>query len=198
MKPRWRTLVFILLLFGAGAGAYNLGVFFRPPPELSGTAFETPLPVGNAPLMHPTLGEMSLEDFQGDTVLLFFGYTRCPDVCPFTLARLAKVYRELDDPAEVKVVMVTIDPGHDTPEITQRYVESFHPDFIGLSGGNAQVAEVAKTFFIGSSQLPDGLYTHTDMVVVVDSKGFMRRVYGQDRVPHLSEDLPVLLAGRDW
>jgi protein SCO1/2 len=198
VKPRWRTFVSILILIGAGAGAYNLGVLFRPPPELSGTAFETPLLVGNTPLKNPVRGSTSLEDFRGDTVLLFFGYTRCPDVCPFTLARLAKVYRELDEPAGIKVVMITIDPGRDTPEITQSYVESFHPDFIGLSGDNNQIAEVAKRFFIGISQLPDGLYSHTDMVLVVDSKGFMRRVYSQDRVPRLSEDLPVLLAGRDW
>lgn len=194
-RSRFYPLLAVGLL-AAGAAAYSLGVLLRPAPDLYGTQLENPPLVTGVTLENSRLGTTHLGDFGGKLVLVFFGYTNCPDVCPLTLSRLAKVYRDLGEPQEVKVIMITVDPARDTPEVVQRYAASFHPDFLGLSGSADLIAAAAKTFFTGYQQLPDGLVSHTDMVALVDRTGHLRRVYRQDRVLKLAHDLPILLARR--
>src|SRR5690606_41484390 len=75
-------------------------------------------------------------DLEGDGALVFFGFTRCPDVCPLTMAQLSSAYGAVGEPEDLKVVMVTVDPEHDTPEVVGAYVERFHPAFVGLTGTN--------------------------------------------------------------
>ena len=195
MNGRARLLLFALLLVGAGIGAYTLGTRMRPPAELAGTALQNPPVVGDVELVHVDRGGLTLREAAGDVpvTLVFFGFTQCPDVCPITMARLAKIYRELGEPEGVQVVMVTVDPETDTPDVVARYAAGFHPDFLGLGGSNAQIAVAARTFYVGYASLGGGQYTHTDVVAVVDREGRMRYVYGNDRVPQLEVDLPELL-----
>ena len=127
---------------------------------------------------------------------MFFGFTTCPDVCPLTLGRLTKVYEDLGRPEGVQVVMVSVDPQHDTPELTQRYVGGYDPSFVGLSGSTGDIARAAKTFFVGYRGLKDNDFLHTDSVALLDREGKMRFIYGQDKVARLSEDLPRMLAER--
>jgi protein SCO1 len=91
----------------------------------------------------------SLEDFRGKVVLIFFGYTRCPDVCPTTLLRMAQVMKLLGPSAsKVQVLWVTVDPERDTPELLRNYVPGFDKSFLALRGTPAQTETVAKNFRI--------------------------------------------------
>lgn len=187
-----RGLALMGAVLAAGVAAYALGVWARPAPELAGT------PLQNGPEAHDleltnAAGEtVSLTAFDGELQFLFFGFTRCPDVCPLTLGKLASFYREAGEPADVRVVMVTVDPAHDTPERVQEYVSGFHPHFVGLAGSSEQVAAAAKRFYIGVHEAAPGEIQHTDMVVVVDGEGRFRWVYGRDDLTALTRDLPEL------
>ena len=123
---------------------------------------------------------------------MFFGFTTCPDVCPLTLGRLAQTYRDLGEPEAVQVVMVSVDPGTDTPARTQRYVAGFHASFTGLTGSTADTARAARAFFVGYRQL-DRSVGHTDTVALLDPEGRMRFVYTQDKVARIGDDLQQLL-----
>lgn len=189
MNRNWLLALGVVLLALAGFGVYYLGASLRPAGEYIGTPLDDPPRVTDLTLVHADAGEVSLRSYEGRYLLMFFGYTRCPDVCPFTLSRLAQLYRDLGEPDDVQVVMVTIDPEHDTPEAVQAYVEGFHPDFLGFSGDQQQIAEAASAFFIGFGRLSETLFTHTDPVALLDKQGRMRLVYGQDRVPAIADDL---------
>ncbi|HVY07077.1 MAG TPA: SCO family protein [Burkholderiales bacterium] len=89
----------------------------------------------------------ALQDFRGQVVVMFFGYTHCPDVCPTTLAELAGAVRKLGKSAEkVQVLLVTVDPDRDTPEIMGKYVSAFNPTFLALRGDADETSRVAKEF----------------------------------------------------
>ncbi|MFA5550583.1 MAG: SCO family protein [Trueperaceae bacterium] len=185
-----------LSLFVAAAVLLAAGAFFffmRSPAPVAGTELTNPVLVSGLDLVNQRGQSVDLAaDFGGDVTLVFFGYTRCPDVCPLTMARLAQAYQNLPDTEGLSVVMVTVDPGHDTPEVLGDYVSRFHPDFVGLTGNNSQVAEAAKAFYVGfAGEAPT--VAHTDMVVVLDRQGNMRYMYGQEAVISIGEDLPGLL-----
>jgi protein SCO1/2 len=189
-----RLATLAVLLVVAGAGAYTLGTRLAPAPELAGTALQNPPVVGEAVLLDPEGREVTLLEAAGGArvTLVFFGFTRCPDVCPITLSRLAKVYRDLGEPDDVQVLMITVDPEHDTPDVVGRYAAAFHPSFVGLSGSNAQVAVAARSFYVGYADVGGGQFTHTEVVAVVDRDGRLRYVYGNDKVPRLETDLERL------
>ena len=89
----------------------------------------------------------TLADFKGQAVIVFFGFTRCPDVCPTTLAEMNEVMKLLgDDAKKVQVLFITVDPERDTPEVLSQYVPAFNPSFLGLYGSLEQTAKVAKEF----------------------------------------------------
>ena len=85
-------------------------------------------------------GPVSLSDFAGKYVFLYFGYTFCPDICPGTLSNLAAVRKELGDDADkMQVIMVSVDPQRDTPEVLAKYTQHFDPTFIGLTGTKEEI-----------------------------------------------------------
>ncbi|MGP1629571.1 MAG: SCO family protein [Giesbergeria sp.] len=91
----------------------------------------------------------TMKDFVGKVVVVFFGYTQCPDVCPTTLAELAEVKKMLGaDAGRLQPVFVTIDPERDTAEMLKAYMANFGPDFVALRGNEAQTVAVAKDFKI--------------------------------------------------
>ena len=165
-------------------------------PELYGTPLDNPPLVAPFELTDASGERVTLSRWRGDIVLVFFGFTRCPDVCPLTLGRLAKVYEDLGRPEDVQVVMVTVDPQHDTPELTQRYAGSFDPSFVGLGGSSADIVEATKTFFVGYRDLGNQDFLHTDSVALLDREGKMRLIYGQDKVARLTDDLSRILTSR--
>lgn len=142
----------------------------------------------------------TLADFRGKVVVLFFGFTHCPDFCPTTLADLRDVMKQLgEDAGRVQVLFVTVDPGRDKPELLAKYVPAFHPSFLGLYGDDAATAKVTKDFKIvhalREGQTPES-YTvdHTAATLVFDGQGRLRlfHPYGLD-AKRIAEDFKVLL-----
>lgn len=129
----------------------------------------------------------SLADFRGKVVVLFFGYTNCPDVCPTTLAELAAAMQQLGpDAAQVQVLFVTVDPEHDTADLLSKYVPAFNPSFLGLYGDAQATSQVAKEFKVIYQKVPGatpGSYTvdHSAGTYIFDPAGKLRLFvsYGQ-------------------
>jgi len=139
-----------------------------------------------------------LADFRGKAVVLFFGFTHCPDVCPTTLADLSGVMKTLGADADrVQVVFVTVDPERDTPQDPDNYVHAFDPRFIALRGYAAATQRVAKEFKIYYEKRKQGdTYTvdHSAQSYVLDPQGRLRLLVRQDRLASdLPHDLKVLL-----
>ncbi len=202
LPPRLRRLALwtaaLLALVAAGTLAYVGGRWVSGAtraPDLGGTELRNPPQLDEA-LVDATGARRTLAEIvdqeDRDMLLVFFGFTRCPDVCPITLARLAEAYRDAGEPDDIGIVMITVDPEYDTPERVQRYVEGFHPDFLGLSGETGAVARAARSFYIGVRIVGEGEVDHTDVVAVVDADGRMRRIYGQLDLVELVRDLPRL------
>ena len=129
----------------------------------------------------------TLADFRGKAVVIFFGYTQCPDVCPTTLAELAEAMQRLGADADrVQVLFVTVDPARDTPELLSKYVPAFDPRFLGLYGDADALARTAKEFKILYQKQPGttpGSYTmdHSAGTYLFDPQGRLRVYvsYGQ-------------------
>jgi protein SCO1/2 len=120
----------------------------------------------------------SLPEFKGKIVMLFFGFTQCPDVCPTALGRAAEVRRLLGDDAEkLQVIFVTIDPDRDTPNLLRNYMRAFDPSFIALGGDTEATAAIAKEFKIFYQKVTTGSsYTmdHTTLTYILDTQGLLR------------------------
>ena len=143
--------------------------------------------------------ERTVADFRGKVVLLFFGFTQCPDVCPTALASAVEVLQTLgDDGSKVQVLFVSLDPERDTPAILQAYVSSFHPSFIGLRTDLPRTTETAAYFKVYFRKVPmGGSYTldHSAMTYVFDTAGQLRlaSLPGQPSA-RLAADVRQLLA----
>ncbi len=139
-----------------------------------------------------------LEDFRGRAVVLFFGFTQCPDVCPTTLADIAAALKKLGPDADrVQVLFVTLDPERDTPELLSKYVTAFDPRFLGLRGDLPATERAAKEFKIFFEKRKEGdSYTidHTAQTYVLDPQGRLRLLVHPERIgTDLADDLRTLL-----
>ena len=175
---------------------------FATPAGFRGTAYDKPYPV--APEFELTRSDGSnfrLSEMRGKVVVLFFGYTSCPDVCPTTMAKLKQAIAGLPskDADQVKVLFVTVDPKRDTPERVQTYVSHFNPTFIGLSGTEAQLGQVWQAYGIYHLEVPGtspDTYSvdHTARITMIDRDGNMRVSSGFDvPVEDVVHDLELLL-----
>jgi protein SCO1 len=119
----------------------------------------------------------------GRPMLVFFGYTHCPDVCPLTLAEWSRVKQALGDDAErVRWYFVTVDPARDTPSVAQNYAQQFDAAFVGLSGDSATVADIQRAFSVSSYETPGAtaeeyLVAHAAQSFLVDDTGTLRAMY---------------------
>lgn len=132
----------------------------------------------NFQLSDPDGKARALRDFRGKVVLIFFGFTQCPDVCPTALARAAEIKRLLGpDGNRLQVIFVTVDPERDKPVILKAYTAVFDPGFLGLSSDLRQTAKTAEEFKIYFKKVPTGdSYTmdHTALSYVFDPLGHVR------------------------
>ena len=142
----------------------------------------------------------TLADYRGKVVVLFFGYTQCPDVCPTTLSALAETMKTLGADADrVQVVFVTVDPDRDTGELLSSYVSAFNPSFVGLRGDAEAIARTAKEFKILYQKQPGRTpesYTvdHSAGTFVFDQQGRLRLYVGNGQGPEVfAHDIRALL-----
>ncbi len=142
----------------------------------------------------------SLKDFQGKVVVLFFGYTQCPDVCPTTMTELAQVKKLLGpDAGKMQVLFVTVDPDRDTPSVLKGYMANFDPTFLALRGTPEQLATMAKDFKVYYKKVDGKTATsysmdHSAASYVYDPQGRLRLYtrYGSDP-QGLASDIRLLL-----
>lgn len=150
-------------------------------------------------------GPVSLSDFDGDVVVLYFGYTHCPNICPTEMMHLAEVRKLLPekDRSRVKVLMITVDPERDSPVTMAKYAHAFDPAFVGLSGTSERIAAVAKQFFVTYQKTdqtgPDQYFVnHTSAAYVLDTKRQLALIYNYDQLgserAHIAQDLHHLLS----
>ncbi len=141
-----------------------------------------------------------LSQLEGKLVLLFFGYTYCPDICPTELANIAAVFDALGDQAErVQGLFVSLDPEHDRPEVLANYVSYFNPDMLGLTGSQAKIDRVAQQYRVSYQrhERADGGYSldHSANLYLIDAKGELAAVVPYGLPPeHVLEMVQGMLA----
>ena len=189
MKRTYRMLALAVLLAACGA------------PSFRGSVLETPMAVPDFTLVDQDGQPFRLSDQQGKVLLLFFGYTSCPDVCPTTLATWRKVHEALGaDADQVRFVFVTVDPERDTAERLGLHVQAFNPDFVGLTGSPEALDAVYQVFDVyyekdtSSGSALGYLISHTATTFVLDKEGTwrLRETYGTE-VNDLVHDIRQLL-----
>lgn len=154
--------------------------------EAAGTA---PVSIGGPFALVDQNGRLRTDkDFRGHWVLLYFGYTYCPDVCPTTLALMAAALGRLGAKAEkVEPLFVTVDPERDTPAVLKKYLAVFGPRFIGLTGTPAQIAQVAHAYrvYYAKHKLEGGTYSvdHSSVVYLLDPRGKFVVAYDDAATP---------------
>lgn len=208
---KWLTVVLLalaaalsgLLVFRSGAAA-----------PLGGTALDTPVALPKLALTDDAGRPTTLADSGGKLRLVFYGFVRCPDVCPATLATLKGAYEELkpEQQAKLRVQLVSVDPEFDRPAVLREYLNQFDTDFVGLTGRVDTIDAAAKAMFVTNiapmpahgehTGAPDSAVSasaaarlHGDQVSVVNPKGEFVRVYSNLEVVNgiLKRDLPELL-----
>jgi protein SCO1/2 len=184
----------------AAAFALALAACGPPGPEFRSSDI-TGAPLGRELALTDHTGKArTLADFRGKAVVVFFGYTQCPDVCPTTLAALAAAMKELGADADrVQVLFVTVDPDRDTAELLSHYVPAFDPRFLGMRGDADATARTAKEFKILYQKQPGrtpDTYTmdHSAGTFIFDPQGRLRLYVGNAQGPDvLAHDLRELL-----
>ncbi len=197
MQRRHVILIAACFLLGALLGAYALLLNSGPGDrvETSGKA----LVGGPSTLVDASGKTVTDQDFRGRYMLIFFGYTHCPDICPAELQVMAAALDQLGDKAKKVVpIFITLDPERDTPQVLKQYVPSFHPSFLGLYGDAEATARTAKEFkvFVQKQPVKNGGYSvdHGAGTFILDRDGKLRLFaqYGQGPAA-LVHDIRILL-----
>jgi len=172
------------------------------PPSFHGTSYEPPEAAPSVVLQQANGARFSLADQHGSVVLLYFGYTHCPDVCPTTLSDWKRVKASLGrDASRVRFVFISVDPDRDDPATLQRYVSRFDPDFIGATSDSATLAGIERSFHVQSSreesESASGYsVTHPSQTFVVDKQGNLRLLYSFGmQTSDIVSDIRQLLRG---
>ncbi|MEJ2216298.1 MAG: SCO family protein [Gemmatimonadota bacterium] len=164
--------------------------------DFHGTYFDPAAPAADFTLRSAD-GPVHLSDFAGKVVVLYFGYTYCPDVCPTTLDHLARALHAAGDPKDVQVLFITVDPARDKADRMAQYVQQFDTSFIGLTASEDTIDTVAKAYGIYHKKSGDSdtAYTidHTATITVVGRKGMVRLLWPPDLTPQqMAQDLEAL------
>jgi protein SCO1/2 len=192
-----RNILFIvlvsLLLIGIAVYQANL------PPLLHGAIIDPPKAMPDFSLSS-LQGPSSLNDYRGKLTVIFFGFTNCMDVCPATMAKLSAALDKLGDKAAaVRVVFISVDYKRDTPASVAAYAAKFRPDFVGLTGSQAQIDAITKDYGIyyklGQADA-SGNYEveHTAIMMALDKQGRLEMTWPPEQQPdEIASDLAVML-----
>lgn len=158
-------------------------------------------PAGGDFTLTSTLGEQSLSDFKGKLVLIYFGYTYCPDICPTNLGNLSVAYRQLsqEERANLQVLFVSVDPERDTPARLKQYADYFESNIIGLTGSADNIAEIAHRYGVVYAKVDDPkngtnyAVDHSAFTYVIDQQGKW-----QEQLPHATTPNSFIKTVRDY
>ncbi len=196
INPRLSTLGGIAALLLVAAGIY-----FLRPHTFHGTVLQSPDEAYDFTLNVADGKTVRLSDFHGKLVLVYFGYTFCPDICPATLGAVTQALKSMGKKAdEVQVIMISVDPERDTPEKLAQYVHHFNPTFIGGTSSPEEIAKIASLYGIfyevssKTTSKGDYLIDHTATLMVIDREGYLKLVFpfgvtGND----IADDLKYML-----
>jgi protein SCO1/2 len=157
--------------------------FFGKSYEFQGSLIDPPFPAADFALTDQHGETFKLSDHGGKVVLIFFGYTNCPDVCPVTLSEFRQVKAQLGEKADrVQFVYITVDPARDTVERIGEHLENFDPTFFGLTGNLSDLESVWKAYGVYAAKVDTGsaagyLVDHTARVYAIDVNGNLRLTY---------------------
>lgn len=207
MPQAQKTLLIAgLAIVAALTGALLARTFFAPTaptPLQSGTEIVPPRPLSSFALIDHNAQRFAREQLQGRWSLLFFGFASCGDICPTTMAMLASTVKSLDDLPEAqrpRVVFVSVDPKRDTPQVLNTYVKSFHPDFIGVTGAQADVDAFSLSLGAPSGIRPLEVgyaVDHSGSVFAINPRGEFQAIFSP---PHtaaaLAADYRILATQR--
>ena len=190
----WRGLLLTLFILLAACGDRNVNwTLYDVKGHLPDLKFSLPGAGGKT---------VSSDDLKGKTVLLFFGYASCPDICPTTMAQLTAVLQNLGDKArDVRIVFVSVDPHRDTPDILQAYVDAFNKNAMGVTGDEKQI-DLARRYRVAyqiekpkpgdDAEIYD--VTHSRGVYIFDNKGRARLLASEtDSIEALTRDIRQLI-----
>jgi protein SCO1/2 len=193
---RWKLIWAVLALGTAFVGFWVARELHSTEPQLaSGTWLSPSRQIGEFSLTDEAGQPFTLMSLRGRPSLVFFGFTHCPDVCPTTLATLAQVNKAAGV-ADMRVLLVTVDPARDTPAVLEKYVHAFDPGFSGATGSQAAIERLAKAFSVAVQRvdLPGGDYTmdHSAAVFLLDDRARLVGIFTPPfDVRQLAADLRV-------
>ncbi len=155
------------------------------PPDIQAERRDEPVvaaaPMGGDFTLQSYRGPVALDSLRGKVVALFFGYTRCPDICPMSLGYLGLAFNELspDEIADVQGLFISVDPERDTLDRLRDYGEYFHPNILGITGDQAEIAGIAERYGAGYKKVEQELTTsytmdHTADIYLIDRQGRLR------------------------
>lgn len=196
-----------VLLIAAGVLLVGVSVFFlglqvfESQQNFRGSAIGTPAPQAlDFELQRPDGTTFRLSEQQGNVVLIYLGYTNCPDFCPATLAKFQQVAERLEDDTYVRFVFITVDPDRDTPNAIAAYMDRFDPSFIGLTGAPEELERVWNGYGAGrfieevDSEL-GYVVSHSTRVWVIDKNGLLRVTFPFEMTAaDMTHDVELLLA----
>jgi protein SCO1/2 len=188
-----RVLFSLLLVLG---GVIEAHATEQAPPQ-DEVLEQTVVPTGGDFTLQSIKGPVSTRDLRGKVLMLYFGYTKCPDVCPTSLAFITQTLHELspEELQEVVSLFISVDPKRDTVQALADYVNYFHQNFIGLTGSADEIAAVARLYGVqyNEVELPGSAFgysvNHSSATYLIDKKGELRFVF-----PHLT-DSSIMLEG---
>lgn len=181
MKPRNLLIFGIALLLGMVAVFLLLGP--SKPYTYQGSLIDPPVEAPQFELSDVNGQQFQLSELNGQVVIMFFGYTSCPDVCPVTLTEFLRIRSKLGNQADkVSFVFVTVDPERDTPERMKKYLTNFDPGIIGLTGERPELESVWSSYGVYEAKLEGGsegnyLVDHSSRVYVIDAEGNLLLTY---------------------
>lgn len=170
------------------------------PYEFKGTLFDPPVPAADFTLTDQHGQPFRLSDQRGKVVLIFFGFTNCPDVCPVTLSDFKQIRSHLGNTADrVRFVFITVDPERDSLETMKAHLANFDPAIVGLTGDSMALEAVYQTFWIFQEKVDVGsaagyVVDHTSRVYVIDKHGDLRLTFPfGTEWQKMAEDIRVLV-----